>query len=471
MKHYYFKSIIAQIYNQLKETILVCFFMFLTVSLLTISFLISNSDQLERSMIKNTDFRIQIVNDNIFSSHDSNNSTDDELNKFLTYGKSYLLYFVDQLDDLAKQDNLADYNYNLICSNAIKTSNGQLTIRFLLGVNRTSFTTNENLTITTGRMFTQEELDQGKYKIIIPDNITYYSVGDIIYLYKPNFDVENQQQLDENESSQMIEVEIIGKYRADLSTRVSSDQYDLFDNYSYILIPNNTLKEIISSYFNNIRQVYINHVVFNFQNYDDYHSFYEKYKTMLINVNSLTKTVTNIDTNLHNKQQNYEYILYSIQRIKLFYGIIFKVMTTISLFILCWLIYYLLSNKIKEISIFYSLGESKTRLIIRYTIFYAILLLVSIIVGITTGYFISNLLQQKIIDNSTTIQYELLSYSDKNQSIINSSALLEKISIETLINVIIKVTCLSYIALIISVLVMMLIILKGNIRDKLQKGE
>ena len=155
---------------------------------------------------------------------------------------------------------------------------------------------------------------------------------------------------------------------------------------------------------------------------------------MLINVNSLTKTVVNIDTNLHNKQQNYEYILYSIQRIKLFYGIIFKVMTTISLFILCWLIYYLLSNKIKEISIFYSLGESKTKLIIRYTIMYAFLLLISLTIGITLGYFISNLLQQKIIDNSSTIQYELLSYSDKNQSAITNSALLEKASINTLIN-------------------------------------
>ena len=471
MKYYYFKSIIRQINGQLKETILVCFFMLLTISLLTISFLISNSDQLERSMIQNTDYRIQIVNDNIFSYHDLNNSTDDELNKFLTYGKSYLLYFVDQLDDLAKQDTLSDYNYNLICSNAIKTNTDQLTVRFLLGVNCTSFTTNENLTITSGRMFTQEELAQSQHKIIIPDTITYYNIGDKIFLYKPISDVENQQLLDENESSQMIEVEIIGKYKADVSTRVSSDQYDFFDNYNYILIPNNTLKEIISSYFNNIRQVYINHIVFNFKDYDDYRSFYEKYKTMLINVNSLTKTVVNIDTNLHNKQQNYEYILYSIQRIKLFYGIIFKVMTTISLFILCWLIYYLLSNKIKEISIFYSLGESKTKLIIRYTIMYAFLLLISLTIGITLGYFISNLLQQKIIDNSSTIQYELLSYSDKNQSAITNSALLEKASINTLINIIIKVSCLSYITLIVSVLIMMLIILKGNIKDKLQKGE
>ena len=192
MKHYYLKSIVQQIKKQAKENLIVSLLMILSISLLTISFIISNSDQLERTMIQNTDFQIQLVNDNIFSTHDLD---DIETNRFLSSGKDYLLHFIDQLDNLSKQESVTNYNFNLICSNALETTENTYLVKYLIGVNTTSFLSNENLTIISGRMFSQDELDQGQYKIIIPDYITTYDVGDKVTLYKPISDVEDDQKL------------------------------------------------------------------------------------------------------------------------------------------------------------------------------------------------------------------------------------------------------------------------------------
>ena len=468
MKHYYLKSIVQQIKKQAKENLIVSLLMILSISLLTISFIISNSDQLERAMIQNTDFQIQLVNDNIFSTHDLD---DIETNRFLSSGKDYLLHFIDQLDNLSKQESVTNYNFNLICSNALETTENTYLVKYLIGVNTTSFLSNENLTIISGRMFSQDELDQGQYKIIIPDYITTYDVGDKVTLYKPISDVEDDQKLQKDQVTGTIEVEIIGKYKADLSLRVSNDQYDMFDNYSYILMPNNTLKELVTNYFDNIRQVYLNHISFIFDNYESYSNFYNSYKEVLININSTINSFSNIDTKLHNKQQNYEYILYSIQRIKLFYNIVFVITSIVALLLLCWLIYYLLSSKIKEINLFYSLGESKIKIIIRYSIMYSLILVVALVIGISLGYFISNFLQQRIISNSTSIQYELLSYSDINQSTITSTSTLVKLSLSSLLQVIVKVVTISLFTTIFTTAAILLPILKGNIRDKLQKGE
>ncbi len=468
MKHYYLKSIVQQVKKQIKESILVSLLMILSISLLTISFIISDSDQLERSMIQNTDFQIQLVNDNIFSTHDLENI---ETNKFLSSGKSYLLYFVEQLDELSKQESVSNYNFNLICSNALETNENSYLVRYLIGVNTTDFLLNENVTITSGRMFSQDELDQGQYKIIIPDYINIYDVGDRITLYKPISDANDDQRLQKDQVSKTIEVEIIGKYKANFSSQVSNDQYDMFDNYSYILIPNHTLKKIVTNYFDNIRQVYLNHVSFSFDDYESYSNFYNSYKEVLINTNSMVNSFFTIDTKLHNKQQNYEYILYSIQRIKLFYNIVFVITSIVALLLLCWLIYYLLNSKIKEINLFYSLGESKIKIIMRYSIIYSLLLVVALVIGISLGYFISNFLQQRIISNSTSIQYELLSYSDVDQSTITSASILEKIPLNSLLKVIVKVVTISLFIIIFTTTVMLLPILKGNIKDRLQKGE
>ena len=245
----------------------------------------------------------------------------------------------------------------------------------------------------------------------------------------------------------------------------------MFDNYSYILMPNNTLKELVTNYFDNIRQVYLNHISFIFDNYESYSNFYNSYKEVLININSTINSFSNIDTKLHNKQQNYEYILYSIQRIKLFYNIVFVITSIVALLLLCWLIYYLLSSKIKEINLFYSLGESKIKIIIRYSIMYSLILVVALVIGISLGYFISNFLQQRIISNSTSIQYELLSYSDINQSTITSASTLVKLSLSSLLQVIVKVVTISLFTTIFTTAAILLPILKGNIRDKLQKEE
>ncbi len=468
MKHYYLKSIVQQVKKQIKESILVSLLMILSISLLTISFIISDSDQLERSMIQNTDFQIQLVNDNIFSTHDLENI---ETNKFLSSGKSYLLYFVEQLDELSKQESVSNYNFNLICSNALETNENSYLVRYLIGVNTTDFLLNENVTITSGRMFSQDELDQGQYKIIIPDYINIYDVGDRITLYKPISDANDDKRLQKDQVSKTIEVEIIGKYKANFSSQVSNDQYDMFDDYSYILIPNYTLKKIVTNYFDNIRQVYLNHVSFSFDDYESYSNFYNSYKEVLININSMVNSFFTIDTKLHNKQQNYEYILYSIQRIKLFYNIVFVITSIVALLLLCWLIYYLLNSKIKEINLFYSLGESKIKIIMRYSIIYSLLLVVALVIGISLGYFISNFLQQRIISNSTSIQYELLSYSDVDQSTITSASILEKIPLNSLLKVIVKVVTISLFIIIFTTTVMLLPILKGNIKDRLQKGE
>ena len=477
MKHFYIKSIFKQIICNKKENIPVALLMIMICCLLTVSNIISNSDQLENSLVNSTDFRIQIINDNIFSDHsilsntiNYSDSSNDNIN-FYKKGKNYLLYFIQALDNLANQEEVKDYNYNIICQSAIYNEKDNFISKSLIGINKTSFLTNENIEITSGRFFTQQELDDATYRVIIPDNITNYTVGDRIQLYKPINKVNNNDLLSQDEVKEMIEVEIIGTYKADLSRQVSINLYDYFDNYNYILMPNNTLKEILSQYYSDIDQVLLNDIVFTFSNYKDYSSFNTKFQKEIISINSLVNDFIHSDTNIHYKQQSYEYILYSISRIKVFYNVIFTIVSLICIFILCWLIYYLLSNKIKEIFIYYSLGESKTKIILRYLIMYSMILSFSILLGYTIGYFISNILQQRIITNSTNIQYDLLSFTDSSQSFINPSDTLTNMSLRIFLMILFKVVIISFSEISICITLLMLIILKGNIKDKLQKGE
>ncbi len=269
----------------------------------------------------------------------------------------------------------------------------------------------------------------------------------------------------------MIEVEIIGTYKADLSRQVAINLYDYFDNYNYILIPNASLEKIMEDYYDNIEQVLVNDIFFNFSDYQQYSSFNNKLQEKIISINSLIKSFINKDTNIHYKQQNYEYILYSIQRIKVFYKVIFTITSLICVFILCWLIYYLLSNKIKEILIYYSLGESKFKIILRYIIMYSIILLFSLIIGFLLGYFLSNYLQQKMIIDSSNIQYDLLSFTDSDQSMIKMNETLSKMTINAIKQVFTKVGTISFSIVLIGITLLMMQILKDNIKDRLQKGE
>lgn len=477
MKHFYIKSIFKQITSNKKENIPIALLMIIICSLLTVSSIISNSDQLENSLVNSTDFRIQIINDNIFSDHSTLSNTIDYSDSsidnidFYKKGKNYLLFFIQSLEELSNQEEVKDFNYNIICQSAINSNKDNLISKSLIGINKTSFLTNENIEITSGRFFTQQELDDATYKVIIPDNITNYTIGDKLKLYKPINNVSNNESLFLDEAEEVIEVEIIGTYKADLSRQVSINLYDYFDNYSYILMPNSTLKEIMTQYYSDIDQVLLNDIFFTFSNYEDYSSFNTKFQKEIISIDSLVSGFIHKDTNIHYKQQSYEYILYSISRIKVFYNVIFLITSLLCVIILCWLTYYLLSNKIKEIFIYYSLGESKAKIILRYLIMYSIILSFCFLIGCTIGYFISNILQQRIITNSTNIQYDLLSFTDSSQSFINPSDTLTKLSIKTLLMILLKVVIISFSEITICITLLMLIILKGNIKDKLQKGE
>ena len=102
---------------------------------------------------------------------------------------------------------------------------------------------------------------------------------------------------------------------------------------------------------------------------------------------------------------------------------------------------------------------------------YSMILSFSILLGYTIGYFISNILQQRIITNSTNIQYDLLSFTDSSQSFINPSDTLTNMSLRTFLMILLKVVVISFGEITICITLLMLIILKGNIKDKLQKGE
>lgn len=462
MKHYYLRSILKQINSAKKENIIVIFLMILICSLLTISNIISDSDQLEQSLIQNTNFDIQIVNDNIYS--DRKNHDYETYKIFYSAGKKYLLSFVKGLDDLAKQNEVSNYNYNLICPAIIKIGDDYFNTKSLIGINDEEYASEREIKIISGRMLSKEEIDEGQYKVIIPNNISGYDVGDKIKIYKTN-DIDEKIKYSFAEIIEIVEVEIVGIYDTNNSQRHFSDRNDYFDNYSYILISNEVMKKIISEQFDNIYPVLLNDVYFKIDNYSDYVTFYDKYKELLIkNENDLKAVLDGNMSDIHNQQQNYEYILYSIQRIKLFYKIVFVVMTVLAMAILYWLNYYILSNKIKEINIFYSLGESKGRLVIRYMLMYIIILIIALIFGLLLGYGLSQLLQKRIFDNYIQIGKALYV-----QNIISENELVN-ISLSTIVKMILNVSIQAIVSTMISIMIVMGILLRGNIRDKLQKG-
>lgn len=139
-------------------------------------------------------------------------------------------------------------------------------------------------------------------------------------------------------------------------------------------------------------------------------------------------------------------------------------MTVLAMAILYWLNYYILSNKIKEINIFYSLGESKGRLVIRYMLMYIIILMIALIFGLLIGYCLSQLLQNRIFDNYIQIGKALYV-----QNIISENELVN-ISLPTIVKMILNVSIQAIVSTMISVMIAIGILLRGSIRDKLQRG-
>ena len=152
-------------------------------------------------------------------------------------------------------------------------------------------------------------------------------------------------------------------------------------------------------------------------------------------------------------------------------AVVFAVGAVTSVAMLSSTMLFVLNRKKREMNVYYSLGQSKERILMKYAGYYCFIGMFAAVIGFIIAYSISQLLFTTLVKNSGDIQYELMQLSvNGNETISNASIQLDSIRLSEIV----KAALMSCICLIIIIFVMvscsMKSILRGSLRDKINGG-
>ncbi|MBR2599281.1 MAG: hypothetical protein IKD84_00010 [Erysipelotrichaceae bacterium] len=160
----------------------------------------------------------------------------------------------------------------------------------------------------------------------------------------------------------------------------------------------------------------------------------------------------------------------SVDKTSNFYFIIFAVGTVTSVVLMAVLMTFILNKKIREINIYYSLGQDKRGIIWRYAGYYCAVGLTASVIGFALAYGLSQILFAQLVRSSANVQAELVQLANiKNGMVVNELELLGMKGSELLLSATLSIAGVLIIVFA-TVLISLLNILHGNMRDKLNGG-
>lgn len=401
MRSYFFRNIINQIVKKKLESFIIGVIVFFMTFSLSLLYFFGYNDSIESNIGNNLDLSYEINQNHIFAKYNK------EINDWYTYFSNT----VNWIGKVGENEVLDYYNYNItmtLFGNLKETDKNDIEIsNTFYGISDKDFLLENQLELKEGRFFTQEELDNSNNVIVVSDQLKVYvngesrnvHIGDKFDL-SVNFDMFN---LNETRT-----VEVIGIYKDE---RISEyfTLNDTFPNSHGTLISNKIMFDYVMNYTEeyNLENVTINHILFKIGNYEDY----LKYKTTLIkeisDFNDEMKDLGEPTSKITVHETNETGILESVSQIKGIYNIVFISVFSIIALVLIISFYYILKKKTGEISIYYSLGESRTKIVVKYMIMYSILSIAAIILGLIAGYFFSKMLTESMLNESIQLKAEL----------------------------------------------------------------
>lgn len=138
------------------------------------------------------------------------------------------------------EENPLVSNVNLAYSMRILFQNTQY---LLMGSPRMQL---DDIQLSQGRTFTEEELNQGSHVVIVSDEMQSVEVGDTLTL--TSFE-KNQIQLESK-------VLVIGKYNSNHKHRLNHEKMDEYKKDYYMYLPNKTIEDISNQWLNQYNKDY-----------------------------------------------------------------------------------------------------------------------------------------------------------------------------------------------------------------------
>jgi hypothetical protein len=345
MKFGFIEKIKTEYRASKKETLLIWIIMLAVSVSIGLSCIMVNSQQIERSLMKNIDIKLEADGGHIFDCKYSGDMPTRQ--RLLSDGRGKQLFcsFYRDLVEFSKHEGVVDYGYSLGTDQAVLSRNNEEltntnTMHRLLGVPSANYQTSEEIEIIDGRFFTEEEIRNNALKIVVDealkvdgekinvgDTITvtiaslprYYDGEAIIYRYYT------------------AEAEVVGIYKHVSVFDYSFGRQDAFLNNHCILIPEGVMEEaILDQELLDYNAVFINNIWFKLENFERYYDcnydFFKMISTNSAKVFTITGGGRNITLGRHEeenpsqlkvRQNDYGVTMRSVDKTSNFYFIQF----------------------------------------------------------------------------------------------------------------------------------------------------
>ena len=452
------EKIITEYRASKKETILIWVIMLAVSVSIGLSCIMLNSQQIERSLMKNIDIKLEADGGHIFDCKYSGELPTRKRLLSDARGPQLFCSFYRELVEFGKHEGIVDYGYSLGTDQAVLTKNNEElsntnTMYRMLGISSPNYQTNEQIELIEGRFLTEDEIRNRAYKIVVDEAITIngekIKVGDRLTVSIIGYTVY-YTNLPSVYKYYSKEIEVLGIYRYKTAFDMSFGKKDAFLNNHCILIPEGVMEEAILD-----------------QELLDYNAVFMVGAEG--NAGSIGAKKEN-PSELKVSQNDYGVTMRSVDKTSNFYFIIFAVGTVTSVVLMAVMMTFILNKKIREINIYYSLGEDKRGVIRRYAGYYCAVGLTASVIGYVMAYGLSQILFAQLVRSSANVQAELVQLANiKNGMVVNELELLGMKGSELLLSATLSIAGVIVIVFL-TVCMSLMYILHGQIRDKINGG-
>ena len=481
--------------NKRTESIITAVVIFMVTCIFAVSLYFQQSDQIEKALLDQVTISFDLYNNHIMSENYSRKGASvlfEDSNRLVDFYAENL----SALEKLAEEPEVFEYNYNIVCSlNGMSDEYDILGVFEVIGVNTVEFQKNEIIELVSGRFFTDEELKNGVNKIIVPEGAVVYNedrtfryikIGDFIdistYQYSDELIDQGDGLWTAIQPLHTESVEVIGIYKQRFKYDYSNGFDDLFTNSDMSLLPNRFLirlledtdytdmnNEIISCVFNSDR-LSINRISFTLDNYEHYYVFRDKFNACMDKINDLSNETFGLIADTVQIPQQFSSVMQSIVKTRTIYNTIFTAVFLISVIMFVLIMVHFIRQKTAEVSILYSLGNSKLNIIGKYAVYYTLISIVGLLIGIPIGYVTDIALINGIVSDNVEIQKKLIKFANNGIEFINSKK--EKIlSIDPdeFLRIAVMISAVIILVVLVTTITCMFVLMTGNLKDKLAR--
>lgn len=407
MKSYYFRNIVNQIIKTKKDSCIIFSLVFVMSLFLSQVYFFGYNPSVENNIANQLNLNHEIKNDFVFGVDHHGNLND------ILYPKEEFYALIDLIEEIGHHHYVESYNYNLMIHRNYHLQGipSEDLSNEWFGLSQESYLDRNRIQLIEGRGMTQEEIDTGSPVIVVPNDLEvidergqtrFARVGDHLTFPEKGF-----------QRMKNIDLEVIGVYKREYKHYQIYGENDAFVNSGGSLVSNqmilNLIEETSGFDYRFMKINCISYYVADYSNNLEFDKYLvERFKEF--QTETVKKYGQLIMLQLMPSKENS--IITSVLQIKTIYRVVFYVVVGILCVLYISVINYLLKKKYREIKIYYSLGQTKFKIIFQYIGIYMIISSFAVLLALGLGYFISQKLLEIMVVDKVSIQSEVLRFSE-----------------------------------------------------------